>query len=326
MENTNEEAMVVRQDEAIAAIDENEDANMTAVLKLPGYDSMTPTQVAKGVKDVFKGFDQANAGGSTFADTAALADYAARTMEDIKKADSAATKSMVLFKAAALARFWYLGQTVNQALSNGQYGTGAVNKLATQLGKKVTYIYQLRAVATRLTVVDCYLLGLRMLDTTHLRKLSQVKDDAIRRGIIETFIAAVPDSSDKERYEAARAQLISALNAKQVETIDDVGTSDPLNGGTDTSVSPEYDAVIKQMVDWSKMLHKPSLEGPIEELCSALDNFFLSADVPDAEKRLATVKDTATAMKALMQSVKNNLDDAIRSLDSVMAVELNTNA
>lgn len=312
------EELATVEPQDMAVFEESEDPSLVAVIALPGYDSVSDQKVLKSVRDIFKGFDY-DSSGIKFADMDQLAVYTQDTMEDIRRVRKTAVASQLCQKAAIMARFWYLGATIDKALQNGDYGTGAVNKLAAALHKSIPYIYQIRAVATRLTAVDCYLLGMRDLDSTHLRKLAQVKDDATRRSIIAAFIDMVKDTSDSAKVEQAKKQLVSALNADQQSNAIDVGTSDPLNGGSEVAVTPEWQAAMRCMDDWSRMLRKPSGDEPIEELCNALAEFFITDRVPDAQLHLQELKDKATALKALMQAVKNNLDDAIQELDSVCA-------
>lgn len=317
-----EEVLDKEETQAVPVVEETEDPSIAAVIALPGYDAMTDQKVIKSVKSLFNGFEYDADAGGRFETTEQLATYTQNTMEDIKRVRKSSEATDLVNKAAIMARFWYLGSTINDALVKGNYGTGAVNKLATALRKSIPYIYQIRAVATKLTAVDCYLLGMRGLDSTHLRKLAQVKDDSVRSGIISAFIEAYSDTSDPSKIDKAKKQLVSAVNANQNISAEELGTSDPLNGGTDVLVSDEWHAAMRAMNEWTRMLKKPSSEAPTDALCNALADFYLKETVPDAEERLAEIKECAVALKALMQAVTNNLADAIKELDGLEDVEL----
>lgn len=301
-------------------MDDNEDQALLATITLPGYNEVSEQQVLRSVKDIFKGFehDGSTAGGK-FSDTDSLAQYMQHTMEDIRKVRLASEANQMCHKAAVMARFWYLGETIDNALVNGDYGTAAVNKLAAALMKSVPYIYQIRVVATKLTVVDCYLLGLRGLDSTHLRKLAQVKDDAVRRSIIDAFVEVFQDTSDPAKIDNAKKRLVAAINSQQVANAIDVEITDPFHGGTEVRVSEEYHAALCAMETWQKILKKAAQEESIESLCSVMADFYLPSSTPDAEARLEEFKAEAEKTKALMLSVRNNLDDAIEALDSASA-------
>lgn len=321
-----QEALVPVETQADAvAIPDKEDPEMMAVIKLPTYTDVTDQKVLKSVKDVFKGFDpDTGTSGIKFNDIGALATYTTNSMEEIRNAREKAEASQILYRAAAMARFWYLGQTIDRALVNGEYGTSAVNKLAAALKKSPPYIYQIRAVATKLTVTDCYLLGIRGLESTHLRKLAQVKDDNVRKAIIDTFIEACQDTSDPDKLELMRKKLVTAINAPQDTSASDIGSSDPMHGGTETEVSPVFTEAVNYMAKISKNTKQLADNQFAEDAARALDYFSISQNTPDAEKKLAEVKEKASALvKQVSEAIANMQDirEALKSIDDVTVTE-----
>lgn len=307
----------------LMTMDEAEDSRLAGVIKLPTFTDVTDKQVLKNVRDVFKGFDpDTGNSGAQFEDVNALATYAQNSMEDICNIRKTADANQLCYKAAAMARFWYLGNTIDKALNNGNYGTAAVAKLAAALKMSQPYVYQIRAVATKLTVTDCYLLGIRGLDSTHLRKLSQVKDDAVRRAIVDAFIEAYQDTSDPKKTESAKKALVAAVNASRKTQAVDVNTSDPMNGGSEIDVSVEYTEAMDFLEKVSKNAKALSEEELSENAVRAFDYFFLADDVPDAQKHLDEVRDKADEVEKRLRLVVANANAMIESLVSLKGVEL----
>lgn len=317
----NEGALTVLAQEPPMQLVEQEDAGLAASIALPQYKDVDDVKVVRSVKDVFKGFSDAT--DIKFETVEALGDYVEQSMESIKKTREKSEAADLCNRAAAMARLWYLGATIDKSLTTSSYGANASQRLATQLHRSVPWIYQIRAVSTKLSVVDCYLLGVRGLGSKHLCRLAQVKDDSIRRAIVDTFVTSVR-TSDPVQMEAARRNFVAAINSDQkLSTLDMEGT-DPYNGGTAEEASPEYSRLMKSVNNWRSWLKRPASEDGIEELCSAANDFFLPASLPDAQARLDEVKGAALELKALMATVRNNLDDAIRDLGALQDVELNS--
>ena len=303
-------------------LEEGEDQSLMDTIALPTYDDLTDAKVLGNVKDIFKGFDyDINENmGKKFVDTSAIADYVHNAMEDIRTIRYRAEASALLQKGAAMARFWYIGDSMHKALTQGDYGTSAYNKLATEMKKSVPYIYQIRAVATKLTVTDCYLLGVRGCDSTTLRKLAQIKDDTMRISIVKAFIELIKDTGDRDKMEQARKQLIAAINMDQKRDFIDVSTSDPSQGGGDVEVTTEYQAIMKQLTQWQKMLKKP-IDGDIcDEFYNALEEFYIGENTPDAELHLERVKEEAQKTKAIMEAAITVLKDNIAQIESLSGV------
>lgn len=305
-------------------VEDSEDPSLAAVVALPDYATCDEQKVVNVVKTIFKGFTPDPGGEALKFDTTdALAVYTQQTMDDIQRINKTAEANQLYNKAAVMARFWYLGSTINNALQTGDYGSNAVQRLSTALNKSVPYIYQVRAVATNLTVVDCYLLGMRGLASTHLRKLAQIKDENIRKGIIDGFIAMFSDTSDPKKMEAARKQAIAAINSAQNAGALNVATSDPLNGGTEVEVSPEYNDTIKTLKQLQKVFTK--LADPHEvrdKYISVLENFYLTKETPDAETHLNEAKELAGNVKVLMEAAVENMRDIVAELNSIGACGL----
>lgn len=191
----------LQQEQQVTVIEdtEQEDSMLVEGILLPTYEDLTEQNVLKNVREVFHGFsfDSTENFGKRFQDINQLAQYVEASSTDIKACRRKAETADLLQRAAAMARFWYLGTVLDRALKQGSYGTSASGKLASLLGKAVSYIYQIRAVAERLTVTDCYLLGMRGCDSTTLRQLAQIRDDATRSAVIKAFIDSFVDTSDK---------------------------------------------------------------------------------------------------------------------------------
>jgi hypothetical protein len=73
-----------------------------------------------------------------------------------------------------------------------------------------------------------------------------------------------------------------------------------------------------------KVLKKLNGETFIESFCKNCGDFSITDSVPDAEEHVENVKDAASRLKTMCLAAKNNLDDAIRELDSISGVEVIT--
>lgn len=301
---------------------EGEDPSLAPVVNLPGYEEVTEQKVLMSVKRLFKGFDGGTASELKFESVDGLSTYTENTMSEIRRVRQDAESSDLMNKAAVMSRFWYLGTTVDTALKNGGYGTNAINKLSTALRKSLTYLYQMRAVAVRLTVVDCYLLGMRGLDTTHLRHLAQIKDDNTRKGLMKAFVDSIRDTSDKTAMDKAKRAFVVALRASSSVSDTALNTSDPFNGGSDVLVSPEWNDLMQNIKAWAHFLARPSDTRKAEAICRALADFYLKETAPDAEIRLAEVKEHAETLRALAKAAKDNLEEILKELDSMLETEL----
>lgn len=312
------EALVRADDNMPSLEDDREDA---VNVPLPGYDQITDREVNKSVKDIFKGFDPSSTT-AVFASDDALATYAQNTMNDIMDMRKKADASQMLYRGAMLARFWYLGKTIGNALDNGDYGANVIQKLMASLGKSQSYIYQIRQVAAKIELVDCYLLGMRGIESSDLRKLAYVRDDTLRKQLITSYINAIKDGDDVAKIDKARRELKAALLADRNADAIDVGTSDPNNGGTEIEVTPEWNDAIQTIRKWHK-LAKPQADATLcNDSVAALGNFYLSRDTPDAAARLAELKMAAEDTAAALRDAKQNIEQIIVELDSLAGVEL----
>lgn len=299
----------------------NEESDDVIGIPLPGYDDTTEKSVVKSVKDIFKGFDPATSTGQ-FQNSDALAAYAKNTMTDIDEMRKRSDATQLLAKAASLARFWYLGQTINAALSEGAYGDNVIQKLTQALGHAQTYIYEIRNVAIRLSLVDVYLLGMRGLERSDLRRLAAIKDDKMRDTLIKAYINEITNSADRDKMDRARKQLKTALASSKNADAIDIGTSDPNNGGSEVEVTPEWSDAINAIRKWAKMAKAIADETTTNNSVAALANFYLSASVPDAAQRLAELKAAAADTRGLLAEAKKNIEAVIVEIDSLDGVEL----
>lgn len=318
----NEELTKVQDELVVLHVNEAEDPRMSAKIELPDYGSVSEQKVLKSVKDVFKGFDYTAGMSMGFSGTDDLAQYTINTMEDIKNVSQTARVNQIYHKAAVLARFWYLSDAINTALNKGEYGTNAVNKLANAMHLSVPYIYHMRSVATRLSVVDCFLLGTRDLDTSHLRKLAQVKDDSVRKAIIKAFLDCYKDTSNPEVAAEAKKQFVAAVNSNLNTTAIELGTSDPLNGGSDIEVSPEYTEMDKQLGSWISLAKKFCNEKSLDAFVNASESFFITEETPDAEERLDEIKEKAQELTNLLVAVQGSIATLTTELDSLQGVDV----
>ena len=329
IDNTEESGELLPVDEeqemALAEIDETQDPQLAVSINLPTFTDVTDKQVLKNVRDVFKGFEPDTSSNIRFQELGSLATYAKNSINDIKNVCQTAEANQLCYKAAASARFWYLGQTIEKSLNEGKYGDKAVQKLAAQAGFAASYIYQIKDVAKRLTVTDCYLLGFRNVDTTQLRKLAQIKDDAVRRSIIDAFIEVYHNTADSKAIDSAKASLKAAVNAAlQNNKTRDVAamTSDPMNGGSEIKVSVEYTEAMKFLTSVGKNAKALAEDQLSEDAVRAFDYFNLSPDVPDADKHLEEIHTKAEELEKRLRLVVENCNAMIESLVVLKGVEL----
>ena len=303
-----------------------EDMQETAVsVKLPGFTDITDKQVLKSVRDVFKGFEPDAGTSVRFQELDTLAKYAKNSLDAIDDINRTAKANQLCYEAAALARFWYLGQTINKALKDGQYGKNVAQQLGARLGFGQAYVYQIRAVAERLTVTDCYLLGFRGVTSTDLRKLAQVKDDAVRRNLIDAFIEVYSNTGDTQVCENAQKGFKAGINAatKNASTKDVAAmTSDPMNGGSEIKVSVEYTETMKFLTSVGKHAKALAEDQLSEDAVRAFDYFNLSPDVPDADKHLEEIHTKAEELEKRLRLVVENCNAMIESLVVLKGVEL----
>ena len=319
----------INANELPAVIEDTEDQSLQAVINLPDYEITTEQKVLESVKRAFKGFDPSTfCNMPKFSTPEALATYTKATMDEIRQVRQTAEANELSQRASAMARFWYLGVTIDNALKQGDYGKAAANKLASALHKSVPYIYQIRAVASRLSVVDCYLLGVRGLDSTCLRKLAQIKEESTRTQIAHAFISGLPDTSDPDKLAQGRKQFITAVNAAMTMDIGELSETNPLEIGDseaqEEAVSPEYANVMKAMRAWEGTLKKLTNEKTVSALCDAAADFYLKDDVPDAQTYLDKVTSEAGNLTTALRVAMTNIKSMLEELDSLAECQLTT--
>lgn len=314
------------EDSLPAVLEEGEDRELVVGISLPSYADVDDKKTVGYIKDVFKGFtfDPTADFSKKFTDMNMLANYVQQSLSDIRTVRNQAEMSEVLQRGACLARFWCLGKALSKALTEGEYGTGAGQRLATQLGKSIPYVYQIKSVGERLTLTDCFLLGVRGCDTTTLRGLAQVKDDDMRKSIIKAFIDSFMEYTDEASRVKAKASLTAAINANRKAKAGYIeeANSDPATGAATVLVSDVQQEAMENIVAWKRYLAKPSTPQVTEALIRALTNFFITSSTPDAESHLTAIKGEAEQLKTVIQAVKNNLDDILIQLDSFAANEV----
>lgn len=315
---SDEEKSVVVQDQTT----EIQEDNLSPVLAIPGYEGMTEARVLTGVRDLFSGFDTR----TNFNGLEDLAKYTESSFNDIRQQTKKVMANSICARAAILARFWYLGDAINQELNTSKYGTGAVSKLAGLLKISVPYVYQIRAVAAKLTAVDCYLLGMRGLDTSHLRKLSQVPDNDMRKAMITQFIEAVSDTSDVESLTQAKRQLLTAINSSRDMDATEVESSNP---GEDTpeeyeQVSPEYAAMHKTLDYWMKVLKPFGDQAKVSKFTGEMADFYIKEEDDPREIYLNKLSDKALELGDLVAKAQAALGDINAELQSLANMQLTT--
>lgn len=323
-QETTTEEIVATNEELLACVDPEEDQSLTAGITLPTYEDTTDQSVMTSVRDVFRGFsfDANEDFGKRFSDIEQLALYITSSMSDIQSTRRRAEAGAMLQRAATMARFWCMGKVIDKALQEGKYGTSACRKLAISIKKSEPYLYKIRAVADKLSVTDCYLLGMRGCNSTTLIELAQVRDDATRKGIITAFVNSITDTSNGLIVERARKALVNAINVNKKTSFAELSTSDPTAGGSDILVTDSYQRVMDGLRKWQRIVKKLTSEEVIEEFCTTAADFSINENVPEAERHLAEVKAEAEHTKEMVQTAINNLNDSLRELNSLAGVEV----
>lgn len=323
-----EDTQVVVAEQYDASLESNaEDPSLYAGMTLPTMDDINDQIVYKSVKDVCRGFsfDPNEMMDKKFRDIDQIANYVLATEEDIRNMCHEAEANDRLKHAAAIARFWYMAYSIDKALKEGDYGTGSSTKIAAKLHKSIPMVYSIRQVGSRLTATECYLLGLRKISSTTLRRLAALEDADHRKGLINAFVNAYSDTQDMETCEKAKKQFIAAVNMGLDPKFLETSTSDPVAGGSAIEVSELYTEIMKRFGELERPLKKINGEVFIEAFCKACGDFSMTDSVPDAEEHVADVKAAAERLKTMCLAAKNNLDDAIRELDSISGVEVISN-
>ena len=172
-----------------------EDTVFSTGIALPVYADATDQKVLSAVKTVFKGFSPDEA--DNLQDTDAVANYVTKAVLDINNARRSGDASMAAVNGAIAARFWYLADRIDSTLASGILGDNAAQKLSEMIEPHiaVSTLYAYRRVASKMTVQDAWLLGVRGCRPSHLRKISQISDDTLRTGIIRTFIETIRETN-----------------------------------------------------------------------------------------------------------------------------------
>lgn len=308
-----------------ANFDGREDPSIFAGTKLLGYDEVNDVKVIKTLKDFFRGFsfniDEDFS--DRFDSIDAIATYTEGTINDISSLKKASDARTVLSDAAALARFWCLGAVISSTMRGGKLGKGANEKLAFKLGKSSAYIYQHRAVAERLTISECYLLGMRGCTTTDLRRLGQIKDDDLRKVIIKTFVESYTNTADISSKKQSMEQLKRAIGCAN-ESLDVLAltNTDPSAGGPAITPPDEYTALMKCLRSMKVRVGKDFKNETIENLCNAAVNFSMNKGTPEAENLLNNIKTEASGLIEMLLNTEADIKDMLRELYSLQEVRV----
>jgi hypothetical protein len=310
----------------LATLEDQED--LVVKLKLPNYADVTDATVIKGIREVYSGFtfNASEDFSKIFTDPDKLADYIKDTISDISEKQKNGQVVVRTSNAASMARFWAMGYAIDKAISGSSYGNGACKVIAERINRSVPYIYQLRSVGTRLTLQDCFLLGMREgCNTTTLRKLAQIRDQDLCRQLITTFIESTRDTSDVIAIERATHAFKQAIrdalkpdNVLEEATTNPTESSENLEDIAGTAYVAGLSAV-KKIIKETKFF---SNEENVCSVCDAMADFAIVESVPDAEQLLSDFK--VEVEEAINQSKKmmEYLDDMLVELNSLMSVEV----
>ena len=297
-------------------------------LSLPTYEDVTDDKIAKQMREVFHGFtlNKDEDVVQHFQDADQLADYINSCMADIGESQKVGLVSRLSTNSAALGYYWKMGHNADIAITGSSYGNGACKRIAERINRSVPYVYQLRAVGTRLTLQDCYLLGMREgCNTTTLRKLAQIRDQDLCKQIIRTFIEATQDTADVINMErATRAFKLAIRDALKPDNMIEEATTNPSEVATSLEeiAGPAYAAgvgAIKKILKETKYF---SSEENTVQVCDAMADFAITDSVPDAQELLDRFK--VDVEQAIDQSKKmiEYLGDMLVELQSLQAVEV----
>lgn len=325
MAKENQTDLVILENGEVAL---SEQDDLIVKLKLPTYADVTDDKIIKCIRDVFHGFtfDRMADFGKQFVDPEQLVAYIKDSIGDIADRQKIGETVKLTNSSASLARFWVLGYIIDRTIAQSSYGNGACKQIADAINRSVPYIYQLRAVGTRLTLQDAFLLGMREgCNTTTLRKLAQIRDQDCCRQIIQAFIDATQDTADvinTERATKAFKQAIQQALKPQNEL--EEATTNPTDVVDDLAelVSEEYgkaDTAIARILKETKYL---SVEENIIQLCDAFDDFYIMPSVPNAEDRLSEIKARAEDAKQRALTTIEYLSDLRDAIDRFLQVEV----
>ena len=307
-------------------LDEQDD--LIVKIKLPTYADVTDDKVIRSIRDVFHGFtfNAADDFGKQFVDPDQLVEYIQQTVADINEHQKIGTVAKITNTSASLARFWVMGYIVDRAITQSTYGNGACQRIAKAINRSVPYVYQLRSVGTRLTLQDCFLLGMREgCNTTTLRRLAQIRDQDRCRQIITAFIDATQNTEDIINIErATKAFKQAILQALKPQNQLDEATTNPADVSEDLAslVSEEYATCANALARVMKETKYLSIEDNIVQLCDALDNFYIMPSVPDAQSRLDELKAKAEEAQERLKTAMEYMGDFDDAIDRLLHVEV----
>ena len=298
-----------------------DDADDMPALTLPTFKDVNQDSVFKSVRAVFPGFtfDNTDTYQNKFEDSDAIATYMDKALQDINKSQVTGDIAQRTHNSASEGYFWAMCATFDRTLSSSDYGKGVYNTIAARLKKSVPYVYQLRAVAKRLTVEQCFLLGSRNCSQSTLRRLAQIKDDARRTLIINTFIEETHDTSNQQAMEKARKSFFAAISdALKNADYEMDATSAPEKVDEGPKVTVEFDALMSAFSNLKKVIKILGDETTMTNIADSMSKFYLMDNVPNAEKHFDAAKADATLLRTTFEEIRDDyLPQLIQDLTSV---------
>jgi hypothetical protein len=307
---------------ADVAVAEEDDSML---IDLPTFEDVSDAVINKNMKVVFPGYCVNDGNQELDFDTAEqIAEYADKTFKELDTVTKTSDAVMRLHNAAVAARFRDTCENIDNNMSKKDYGKATYNLLAARLGHSVPWVYQLRAVAKRLTRRECHLLGIRNISRTCIRDCAKIKDDDRRHLLIKTFVEETAGGKTRKELEALerkfRAAVTDAVNGSDVDV---AATSDPKALEEGPKVTEEYDALMEAFSTLKKALKIIGDEETMTTISEAMRNFYLMDSYPEAEKLMGSVHSDAEYLSKKFTEVSNDyIAQLIQDLDSVAHTQL----
>lgn len=292
-------------------------------IRLPTYNEVDDKKALNAVKQCFSDFhyNEDDDLVKQYATPERLATYIEESVAAIGEAKEKGDRDKVKINAAIAGRFWYLAHCIDVVLTGAKYGENGMQKVIDSMQSihwGVSTIYATRAVARKLTSADCWLLGARGAKPNHLRKLANIKDDGTRQAIIQAFMETVSDTRDDQTQEQALKKFISAVNAPSSnKDFAQIGTSDPTQVLEDEELFPDYAAGMKMLKTLEKMLKDLSDNDKMVDAIEAVENIYVTKNMPDAEERLENAIAGSKKLLGLARMASTKLSELVTALDAV---------
>ena len=304
---------------------EEDDPTLLPSIRLPTMDETTISKVQTALKGSYDNFscDPEEDMSKRFSSVDEVASYASRTIKDIRDQDFKTESYSRTRKGAAMARLWWLCKTFDDVLSNGnKYGARVAEKLAAQLHLSKPYIYQLRTVYKRLSLVQAYLLGTRNIGTSVVRSIARIKDDTTRNTVLNEFFESYRDTANLKERDSALKKLRMALQAYSGKPCDELVANPTAELAQPSETTNEYEGVMTSMRGVSKMVARLASQESINNFEQYASNYFMREDTPGAEAMHQQVIEFATNLLAQCIDAQGNLEQIIQQLESLRATPL----